>query len=438
MQEMEFWESVFMKGFSKSGSAGHGSGSQKNQIQDLLRSNKEHSLVINNLILQFLIMAVDNLESKTVEGEVLISTQGIYRLSPKNFRANQIYAFLRDYQHRQKNNAVTASQSFNTNAKTNNNNTLKNQKAELEKQNSFGVLSVGSNNSNSNPNSNSTQNQNDKDDQEISQNLQTIFKEGPITIAGAIKNILHKLDPPLIPYKFYKQFIEIFKNPPQMQISLDWPTNSTGKDGLRSADFSTSGSESGCDFQHHQANYHHQRATAIAAIQTHNLLQKEKDKDNIVDDGEFSCNENSLTENSNSIDQMTSPEHKQLLELIKLFRNLKECNRKTLILLINHWHQVTEHKSSNKMGASNLGICLAPSLLRAGSDNPNSGERDNLSEDLSDIKYAGMCIEFMIENCQEITCQLLNFENGEGFERYREQYLEWRDGLIYWVKREFA
>jgi len=97
--------------------------------------------------------------------------------------------------------------------------------------------------------------------------------------------------------------------------------------------------------------------------------------------------------------QVPLSDEEQLSAVIGLIDRLPTINKNTLLMMINHWKQVSDYESSNKMSPINVGICLAPSVLRS----IPTDAADTCLTQIQEVRNAAELIEFLITNCVVIT-----------------------------------
>ena len=97
--------------------------------------------------------------------------------------------------------------------------------------------------------------------------------------------------------------------------------------------------------------------------------------------------------------------------------DLHPLNLYCLLLFLNHLKKVTENEAANKMTAQNLGICIAPSLLR------KYNHVEVSAQDIADFDTAGHVVELMIVHFEEITDYFMTKFGSRNFETWREEVM---------------
>ena len=87
--------------------------------------------------------------------------------------------------------------------------------------------------------------------------------------------------------------------------------------------------------------------------------------------------------------------------------------------MINHWKKVSDYESFNKMSPINVGICLAPSVLR--SIPMDASSVDTCLSQIQEVRNAAELIEFLINNCVVITRTLFPETTGLGLDGWRNE-----------------
>jgi len=115
--------------------------------------------------------------------------------------------------------------------------------------------------------------------------------------------------------------------------------------------------------------------------------------------------------------QVPLSDEEQLSAVIGLIDRLPTINKNTLLMMINHWKRVSDYESFNKMSPINVGICLAPSVLRS----IPTDAVDTCLTQIQEVRNAAELIEFLITNCAVITKTLFPETVELGLDGWRDK-----------------
>lgn len=367
--EFQFWSKLF-------------SAASGNINSTIYQPTSKHSLKLSKQIVTYLSHLINCIEIFQDKNQKLrINEVGIYRTSPNKKDTNLIYNFLRDDQ----------------------------------------VLNTT----------------NDKEFEKKAEEINRKMKEemsGSI-LAGTIKFVLSKLDPPLIPYENYEEFATF------LECRRNSPDNTSGVTGTASPRSNSTGTTA--TLGTYPTNYHN--SNSVPATPNTHRVDRHESGDSLNTNpsspisekygGVYCGDTNSDSTTTNTDDDHLSNEcqndtlnlehNKDLMKMKQLIQNIPDLNQKTLIILLNHWNNVSLKSEVNKMTSVNLGICNAPSILKSGSGNHGDRSPD---QELLMMRQIGECLDFLIQNSSNLTCLLLKDVVYE--EDYETSYNNWKEHYL--------
>jgi len=349
----------------------------------LLGKNKDTFFNLNRSIVSFFMLAIDTLESPAVEvidpnnpdqnqnkspsptrNNIRIQTQGIYRVCPRQNDAEDILTYIRE-----ENLQFTSSSSSDSSGN-------------MEPPHIQQMIN------------------------EKHAKMRTSIKEKISTaaLAGTIKQVLQKLDPPLIPSEYYYEFVQFLSHKGDSNPQIN---NFSSNPTIRYSAKETN--------TNNVNNVSREGSKGDLGIHVNESQIPNPDKYGGVFLGD--------TNNDSDGDDIKDEQAEQdIRRMVNLLRKLPNINYKTLILLLNHWRKVTEHVDSNKMTSLNMGICIAPSLLRP----KENGEDEGINEIML-VRQTGECLDYMIQNSKELTVGILGLSGN--FD-YDQEYKRWKDSML--------